>query len=569
MRSILIILIGFTLLSSCQHELDVASLKAKGGRKYGGEFRFMSPEKINSLACISSVDEYSSRVISQIYDPLFDLDLKTLELKPSIAESFFVNDDATVYTFKIKTGILFHKNDCFNGKTHELTAEDVKFSLEMACSNLKINRIGHLLVNRIKGAKSFFEKSSKELPKEGVSGIKVINSNEVQITLTKSFAQFEKLLSHSGLGIFPKEAWVKYGLKMGDRPVGTGPFEFESKNDAQVVLKRNNQYWKKDDFDNQLPFLAKIIVNYSTDKKNEFLSFRKEENDLVLKIPVEEVKNTLGTLIEAQDGKNIKHRIESRSSLNTHYIAFNNESGVFKNVAVRKAFNLVLDREDLINNVMGGDGRASLNGFVPEMLNYPINNVKGHSYDVSRAKQLLASAGYANGHNFPEIELYVVTNEGAKPHVICEAIVKSLNKNLALNLSVKICSVEERDRAIYNKEAKMWMDGWLADYTDPETFLNLLYSKNKVSRKSYANHVYFNNSEFDHLFEQAVSELDKQKRCSLFVQCDQITVDYAPVMPLYTSEHTIMLNARVRGFQLNEMEVLNLTEVFIKEVKKN
>ena len=569
MRSILIILIGFILLSSCQHELDVASLKAKGGRKYGGEFRFMSPEKINSLACISSVDEYSSRVISQIYDPLFDLDLKTLELKPSIAESFFVNDDATVYTFKIKTGILFHKNDCFNGKTHELTAEDVKFSLEMVCSNLKINRIGHLLVNRIKGAKSFFEKSSKELPEEGVSGIKVINSNEIQITLTKSFAQFEKLLSHSGLGIFPKEAWMKYGLEMGDHPVGTGPFEFESKNDAQIVLKRNNQYWKKDDFDNQLPFLAKIIVNYSTDKKNEFLSFRKEENDLVLKIPVEEVKNTLGTLIEAQDGKNIKHRIESRSSLNTHYIAFNNESGVFKNVAVRKAFNLVLDREDLINNVMGGDGRASLNGFVPEMLNYPINNVKGHSYDVSRAKQLLASAGYANGRNFPEIELYVVANEGAKPHVICEAIVKSLNKNLALNLSVKICSVEERDRAIYNKEAKMWMDGWLADYTDPETFLNLLYSKNKVSRKSYANHVYFNNSEFDHLFEQAVSELDKQKRCSLFVQCDQITVDYAPVMPLYTSEHTIMLNARVRGFQLNEMEVLNLTEVFIKEVKKN
>ena len=116
MRSILIILIGFALLSSCHHELDVASLKAKGGRKYGGEFRFMSSEKINSLACISSVDEYSSRVISQIYDPLFDLDLKTLELKPSIAESFFVNDDATVYTFKIKTGILFHKNDCFNGK---------------------------------------------------------------------------------------------------------------------------------------------------------------------------------------------------------------------------------------------------------------------------------------------------------------------------------------------------------------------------------------------------------------------------------------------------------------------
>ena len=188
MRSIFILLIGFALFSSCQPEIDVAELNAKGGKKYGGEFRFMSSEKINSLASISSADLYSSRVISQIYEPLLGFDLNTLELTPAIAESFSVNEDATVYTFKIKKGIIFHKNDCFDGKTHELNAEDVKFSLEMACSNLEINRVGYLLVNRIKGAKSFFEKSSKTLPKEGVSGIKIINSNEVQITLTKSFA---------------------------------------------------------------------------------------------------------------------------------------------------------------------------------------------------------------------------------------------------------------------------------------------------------------------------------------------------------------------------------------------
>ena len=377
------------------------------------------------------------------------------------------------------------------------------------------------------------------------------------------------MLSHPSLGIFPKEAWEKYGLKMGNCPVGTGPFAFESKSDAQIVLKRNNHYWKKDEFENQLPFIAKVIVSYSNDKKDEFLAFREEKNDLVLKIPVEEVENILGTLIEAQDGKNIKHRIESQSSLNTHYIAFNNKSGVYNNADVRRAFNLALNRSDLINNIMEGDGSASLHGFVPEMLNYPISEVNGHAYNVSKAKQLMASAGYPNGDDFPKIELYVAANEGSKSHFICEAIVKNLNHNLGIDLSVKICSLEERDNAIFKKEAKMWLEGWIADYTDPENFLNLLYSKNKVSRKSYANRAQFNNDEFDLLFEQAVSELDKKKRASLFVQCDQLTVDYAPVMPIYTAEHTVMLNARVRGFQLNEMELLNLTEVFIKEPKKN
>jgi peptide/nickel transport system substrate-binding protein len=74
------------------------------------------------------------RIISQIYEPLLTVNPETGKVSPAVAESFTVSDDAKVYTFKIRKGIKFHKDECFGGNAHELTAEDVKFTLDMACS---------------------------------------------------------------------------------------------------------------------------------------------------------------------------------------------------------------------------------------------------------------------------------------------------------------------------------------------------------------------------------------------------------------------------------------------------
>jgi len=553
-------------ISSCG-EKPTEDLVAVGGKKYGGEFKFMSEEKITTLLPTSSGTQYSSRLITQIFEPLLQLDPQTMAVTPGIAESFKVSNDAKVYTFTIRKGIKFHEDDCLSNG-HELDANDVKFSLDVACSGLAVNSIGYLLINRIKGATEFSKKSKTSLPKEGVSGIKVIDNHTVQITLVNSFSGFENILTHSSLGIFPQEAWDTYGKEIGKHPVGTGPFALESMESDKVVLKRNNTYWKKDELGNKLPFLSKVIVTYAKDKTAELLAFRESKSDLVLEVPVEVIENILGTLIEAQEGKNIKHRVESESSMSMGYIAMAIDSKEFSDLRVRKAMNIAVNREIIINDWIDGEGWAATHGFVPKMNNYPIEKVKGHDYDPEKAKELMKEAGYPNGENFPTLDFYVNTTKGSTVYKAVSGVAAQLRANLNINLNIKLCTLDEREDAIKSGKAKIWRAGWIADYPDAENFLAMFYSGNILNESSMMNNFKFKNAEYDALFQEALLESDNEKRIALLVQCDQMVVDQAAIMPLRTEDHIVLVNARVRDFKANSMESLNLTEVFIKEPKK-
>ena len=506
-------------LFSCKETTEnTLNLVAVGGKKYGGEFRFMSSEKINSLASISAVDLFSFHLVTQIYEPLLKLDFNSMKATPAVAESFNVNKEGTVYTFKIRSGILFHKDACFGGSSHELDAEDVKFSLDMACSGLELNNIGYLLINKIKGAKEYKEKTATTITDAGVSGIKQLDKNTIEITLTRPFSGFENILAHASLGIFPKEAYNKYKDELGKHPIGTGPFQLETMKDDKIILKRNNQYWKKDELGNQLPFLEKVIVSYVQDKKSEFLAFRKGEIDLVNEIPVESVEYILGSLVEAQDGKNVKHKVESESSMNVRYLALANSSEEFKNIDVRKAFNLAINRDVLILRALEGDGIASHNGFVPAIMNYPVSDVNGHEFNVEKAQSLMSSAGFKNGKDFPTLKFYVNAVEGSKHHKLCSLIASQLKTNLNVNLNIQLCSIEERDVAIEKGETTIWLAGWIADYPDPENFLSLFYGGNMDANNMTVNGFKFNNSEFNNLYVQALGEIDPEKRTKLLLK---------------------------------------------------
>lgn len=560
---------GLILAACGGGEEKTDELVAKGGKKYGGEFKFMSAEKINSLFPVSSGDLYSMRIISQIFEPLLNIDPSTFEVVPAVAESFTVSEDSKVYTLKIRKGIQFHEDECFKNKTRELNANDVKFSLDMACSGLSYNEVGYLLVNRIKGAQAFNKSTmgKSALPKEGVEGIKVLDDYTIEITLTQSFAGFESILTHASLGIFPKEAFEKYGEDIITHPVGSGPFQLESISDEKIVLARNPNYWKKDEFGNQLPFMSKIEMTYAQNKRSELMAFRNKEIDLVLEIPVEEIEHILGTLKEAQEGKNVRHKVDSENSMSMMYVAMACQSDEFKDERVRRAFNLAIDRKSIIDDYLEGEGWPAMNGFVPNMNNYPSEKVKGFTLNIERAKALMAEAGYPNGKNFPELDFYVNAVEGSSLEKTCTAISEQLRANLNVNLKVKLCTLEEREAAIKSGAAKIWREGWIADYPDPENFLGLFYGGNIQESSSMVNTFKFQSDEFDALFEKALSEKDPKKRMDLLARCDQMVVDHAAVMPVLTDDHIVMINARVRDFEANPMESLNLTRVFIKEPK--
>lgn len=561
----LFILFSFIISSCGGGNEDTSNLKAVGGKIYGGEFSFMSPEKIESLFPVSVSDVFSHRIISQVFEPLLRIDVSTLKVVPNIAESFTVSEDARIFTFKIRKGVLFHDDDCFGGKGREVTAEDVKFSLDMACSGLDLNSISYLLVDKIKGAKEFNLNSKKKLPSEGVSGIKVINSSTVEIQLSEPFVGFDKLITHNSLSIFPREAYEKYGSEIKKHPVGTGAFMLETFDNDQIILKRNPNYWRKDDFGNKLPFLDKVVMTYTKNKKSELLAFRNRKIDVVLEIPVEEIENVFGSLEDAQNGKNVKHKVETESSLHMAYMAFACESNEFKDERVRKAFNLAINRQGIVDNLLEGEGYPALNGFVPNMETYPNKKIKGFQYNPGLAKTLMTEAGYKNGANFPELEIYVNTKEGSSNHKMYKGIVADLKANLNVNLKIKLCTIKERNHEIASGKAKLWRGGWVADYPDPENFLCLFYSPNIDEKGGAINDFKFRNSEFDENFQKALKELNNDKRNEYLVKCDQLVIDHAAIIPLLTDDLIIMVNVRVRDFKTNNLQAMDFSTIYIKE----
>ncbi|MCE3296318.1 MAG: hypothetical protein K0R65_2032 [Crocinitomicaceae bacterium] len=558
------------LLASCSNdEVDITQLKANGGAKYGGEFRFMSSEKITTLFPVATNDVYNQRVSSQIFETILKIDLKSNKVTPNIASSFTISPDAKKFTLKIREGVMFHDDECFSGGTgRELTAEDVKYTLDFACSGLKINEMSWMLVDKIKGAKEFFKKSKSSIPEGGVSGIKVVDDNTVTIELVDPFVGFDKILTHSSLGVFPREAYETYKNDVIKHPVGTGPFKLEDWNSKHVVLTRNNTYWRKDDFGNQLPFLEKITVSYAQNKKSELMAFRNKEIDLVLEIPVDEIENVLGSLEDAQAGMTVKHKIDSKNSLSTTYFGFAHQSAPFNNIKVRQAFNIAIDRNYIVNNYLKGEGYPSEYGFVPAIESYTNERVKGYKLNIEKAQKLLADAGYANGEGFPTTDLYVNAKKGDPIYLLALGVKDQLKANLNVNINIKLCTINERDNAISNGTAKFWRSGWIADYPDPENFLYLFSGDHIGSNSTTMNPVKYNSPEYDRLLKSSMKERNPKVRNEFFVKCDQMLIDDAVIMPLINDDFITMINSKVKNFETNSMEMLDFSSIFIKEPKK-
>lgn len=563
----LISVLGSTLLSCGSDTDDLENKKAVGGVKYGGVFRFMSTENIQTLLPLQATNVYTQRVTSQIFESLLKLDPSGSKVIPALAESYTVSPDGKTVSLTIRKGVYFHPDDCLDGEGRELIAEDVKFCLDLACSQLPLNEISFMLTSKVKGGDEFYKATKSSFKEGGVSGIKTNGRYGLKIELNAAYSGIDKLLTYSGFGIFPKEAYDTYGKDLKNHPVGTGPFMLEEKNNEHILLKRNPKYWEKDQFGNQLPYLSQVEVLYAKDKRSELVAFRNKEIDLVLEIPTEEVENILGTLQEAQQGKTVKHKVDSKQSFSVTYLGLQHNAPALNNVLVRKAINMAVDRNYLVNNVLDGEGYPVMHGFIPNTEIFEANRVKGPKYDIAGAQALLAQAGYPQGKNFPPMSIYVSGKANAEHHKLALGIAKQLRENLNIPVDVKLVPLDVRNSSVKNRKAAMWIAGWIADYPDPENFLGLFYGKHAAKKSDFLNPFDYKNPKYDALYDEVNREVNPEKRMKLMVQCDQILVDDAVMLPLTNGDFITMINARIRNFQTNSLETIELTSIFIKEPK--
>ncbi|WP_343635163.1 ABC transporter substrate-binding protein [Fluviicola sp.] len=566
-RFVLISMIAVGFVGCTDDSVNVEDLKAIGGARYGGTFRFMSSEKIETLIPLQATTLYIQRITSQLFDPILRLDASGSKVIPSVAESFTVSPDGKSYTLNIRKGIYFHPDECLDGEGRELTAEDVKFTLDMSCSGLKLNEISFMLNDRVVGASEFNKATKTQFKAGGVSGIKVLDRYKVQINLVEAFAGFDKLLTYSGFGVFPKEAYDFYKDDIKKHPVGTGPFMLEEFSGKGLKMKRNPNYWAKDQFGNQLPFLAAIELSYTKNKRSELIAFRERKIDLVLEIPREDVDNILGSLQEAQEGKTVKHKVDSKQSFSVTFLGMSQRNPVLKDDRVRRALNHAIDRKSLVDRTLLGEGYPVLNGFIPNTEFFPANRVKGPDFNLNKANALLAQAGYANGEGFPELVIYVSGNKDAANHLLAKGISKQLKENLGIITSVELIDFDKRNEYVKSGKASLWVSGWIADYPDGESFLSIFYGKYANLNSEFMNPFKYRNARFDDLYVRLNKELDPKKRTDIMVECDQQIVDDAVVLPLINDDFITMINSRVRNFKTNSLENLDFSSIFIKEPK--
>lgn len=548
-------------------EIDPSVIeKVEGGKFKGGILRLNSIENYTSLFPVAINDIYSTHVAGQSYEGLFKFNQKTLEAEPCLAESFEIDNSKKVYTFHLRKGVLFHDDECFpEGKGREVNANDFKYCFEYLCSNHEENKWPTLFRDRLVGAADYANGKA-----QSVEGIKVVDNYTLQLTLVDPFGGLTDLLAVLAAAVYPKEAVDKYGYDgLHNYMVGTGPFIATTlKNGELVEFKRNEKYWKKDEFGNQLPYLAKVTISFIKTKPEELKAFQNGELDMVWGLPVEEIPNIMSSFEEALEGKNREFDLQSVNSLNIQYYGFLFTSEIFGNVKVRKAFNYAVDRDSLVEFVLQGEGIPAHHGFVPPMSGYPTETVKGFDYNPKLAQQLMKEAGYPGGKGFPEVTLHL-NSSGGTNEKIAEFMKTMLKDNLGVDIKLNVIPMKELHPQAEKGQLDFWRFGWIADYPDPSNFLYLFHGKNIDSTKETSiNYFRYSNPKFDELYEKALIEIDEEKRMALYAQCDQILMDDAVVMPLLFNVDIRLINPEVTDFDINELEYRDLTMVYFKKENK-
>jgi len=340
-----------------------------------GDANNLDPQQYQTLAEL--------QILGSVFEGLVAYDQKTLQPVPSLAEKWDVSADGLKYTFHLRQGVKFH-----NGRV--MTADDVKYSFDrLSDPKVATTYATSLILGSVAG---YADASAGKA--QGVSGVKVVDPQTVEINLTAPNSALLPALTLIPASVIPKEAVEDTSKKFTENPVGTGPFKVtEWKRQEQVTLAANPDYW------GGKPKIDKVIQRVITEKSSQMVEFAAGNLDFVI-VPPSDVARIKGDA-------SLKDRVQDQSILSIFWLPINLNQPPLDNVKVRQALNYAVDREALVKSVLQGQAVVA-NGPIPPGLSAYDPNYKPYTYDIDKAKQLLTEAGFPNG---VDIEIRTWTDE--------------------------------------------------------------------------------------------------------------------------------------------------------------
>lgn len=322
-----------------------------------------------------------------------------------------------------------------------------------------------------------------------------------------------------------------------------GPYKLTAWNhNSEIVMEPNEQYY---DVANLGP--DKITFKLMDDQNAMLSGFNSGELDFIEDVPQAE----LPSLIASGDMKIVDY-------IGTYYVCYQTQKAPFDDPRVRQAFTLAVNRTFIVDKVTQA-GQVPANGFVPAGVYdaagstgddfrtvggayYSIEGDADYSYEANceKARELLAEAGYPNGENFPVVEYLYNTSDSHK------AVAEALQNMWETELGVKV-TLNNQEWAVFLQTRKdgnysIARNGWIADYNDPMSFLDMWLTGGGNNDAQYAN------ADYDAKIQEAKNTTDPAARMQLMHDAEDIIMgqDWA-LNPLYFYTQKYMLSDRVGG----------------------
>lgn len=470
-----------------------------------------NPETLDP-ALNSAVD--GANTIIHLYEGLLVVD-KDGKLAPGQAESWDTSEDGLTWTFHLRDGLKWSDGS-------DLTAKDFVYSWKRIADPALAAPYAETVLGPIKGF-------NIDSPDPEALAITAPDDKTLVVELGAPCAYFGSLAAFATMMPVQEATIEANGDAWATSPdtyVSNGPFYMtEWEQGSHITVSKNPEYWNADAIN-----LDSIKFMLIEDSNAAYSAYQSGEVKLIKDVPTEEIPSLSGS-----------DEFKTGAMIGTYYLNLNCNKDIFKDVKVRKALSLAIDRKYVAENIMqktytpatnfigpgwkdsdGSDFCATSNGGKPYI------DVDNYEANLAEAKQLLAEAGYPDGQGFPQISY--ATNDAGYHKAVAEYLQDAWGK-LGINLKVDIVEWASFTSMRRNGEYETARNGWVGDYDDPSNMLDLLYSTNGNNDGKY------NNPEYDAQMDIARSTTDPAARSAAMHKAEDILMEDCGCIPVaYYSE---------------------------------
>ena len=527
---------------------------------------------IPELDPATSYDTVSAAIIYQVYETLYEYDYlrRPYALKPLLAEDLpTVKNGGTQYFIKIKKNIQYYPDPAFGGKPRYVRAQDFINQIKRI-NFIPLNSGGQgLFAGRIKGLEKFRQFVGDNLEKlktANVEGLTALNDHSLLIELEGAAPTLPFALAMAFTSPIPQEVIDYYQNDLSNHLVGTGPYYVAELNPKKGIFLRKNPYYREASYPIQgdrlanewgwladagekIPFIDQINFTYIPDTKQTWEMFLRQDLH-ILNLPQghnQLVLTATGKLNPELKRKNI--RLQISPTLTYWWLSFNMSHQIWgKHKKLRQAIAHAIDIEKLVQQQTNNTGQIANSIFIPGLVGYRPTKELPYSYNLERAKELLAAAGFPNGSKLPTL-IFDLCDNSPNSVQLGEFIRTML---AAIGIKVEICAntFNEFLKKSNNGQLQFWYDGWALDFPDPENVLQLLSSKNFPPGP---NVTYYKNRRVDEMIGQAIALGDSKEKEELLDKIEDQVNDDLPWIMLFYARKYLLYHSRLKNYRHSDI----------------